>query len=146
MPCAQLPEKRPKMHAYILVIELRQQTSFGPQRVAALIAVAGLPMGQLDDQIATQVGIDDAIDIGLPARTELPDGYRRGAVLAADAHDVGVAATVQEVAVHRVGQVGAFDERAEGVGELRPVAAERRLVELDPFLRDPAEHQEKARC
>src|SRR6185369_922531 len=46
----------------------------------------------------------------------------------ADAHDVAVATTILEVAEHRPGQGCPFDETAEGLGELGPVAAQDGLV------------------
>ena len=57
------------------------------------------------------------------AQRGLGVGARRRAfpALGAEADDVGVAATVHEVAVDAVGEVGALDEVAEGVGELGPV-------------------------
>jgi len=50
------------------------------------------------------------------------------AVVAADAHDVRGAASIEEVAVHGVGQVRAVDEVTEALGELGPVGDQRRLV------------------
>ena len=103
-----------------------------------LLALGLLRVGDLDgDVVAGRARLEGGDRVGrllvVGRRPQCGLGLDAGggalAALGPDADDVGVAAAVHEVAVDAVGQVGALDEVAEGVGELGPVGDERGLVE-----------------
>ena len=84
------------------------------------------PAGPLSSALTTRPALPSPPAGSSPARLRAVGVV--AVVVAADAHDVGGAATVEEVAVHRVGEVGPSTKSPKLLGELRPVGDERRLV------------------
>ncbi len=92
---------------------------------SATSTVMSLPSAPAASALAENAGLPVSPAAGSSARAAGADPVAVGA----DAHDVGRAAAVQEVAVHGVREVRRLDELAEVLRELRPVGDERGFVD-----------------